>query len=220
MKKSRRKFITWGSMAGAMGAAIIYLPKWIFSTWDDRTTTTQYQFPASPVVSKVSLLPTPPCEDGDVEATPALTAGPFYTPNTPERSVLYEPGMAGTPLVVIGRVLTTDCQPVGGAVLDFWQADGNGNYDNKGFTLRVHQFTDSQGYYRLETVQPGLYPGRTPHIHVKVQGKATPLLTTQLYFPGQASNKRDNLYKKSLEVNLQALAGGKMEAQFDFVLST
>jgi protocatechuate 3,4-dioxygenase beta subunit len=220
MKKSRRKFITLGGIAGAIGAAIIYLPKWMFSTLAGQTTATQYQFPARPAASKVSLSPTPPCEDGDVEATQALTAGPFYTPNTPERSVLYEPGMTGTPLVVMGRVLTTDCQPLAGAVLDFWQADGNGNYDNKGFTFRGHQFTDRRGYYRLETEQPGLYPGRTPHIHVKVQGKDTPLLTTQLYFPGQTSNNRYNLYKKSLEVNLQELADGKMEAQFDFVLST
>ena len=217
MKKSRRKFITLGSMAGVIGAAIIYLPKWVFNSFIDRKTAS-YQFPARPVASKVSLSPTPPCEDGDVEATPSLTAGPFYTPDTPERSVLYETGIAGTPLVVIGRVLTTDCQPLAGAVLDFWQADGKGEYDNEGFTLRGHQFTDSQGYYRLETVKPGLYPGRTAHIHVRVQGKNTPLLTTQLYFPGEALNEKDGLFKKVLEVDIRESGDGKLEAQFDFIL--
>ena len=218
MKKSRRKFITLGSMAGVIGAAVIYWPKWAFNLFTDRKTGANYQFPVRPAVSKVSLSPTPPCEDGDVEATQALTAGPFYTPNTPERSVLYEPGIAGTPIVVMGRVLTTDCQPLAGAVLDFWQADGKGEYDNEGFTLRGHQFTDSQGYYRLETVKPGLYPGRTAHIHVRVQGKNTPLLTTQLYFPGEALNEQDGLYKKPLEVDMRESGDGKLEAQFDFIL--
>lgn len=218
MKKSRRKFIALGGIAGIIGATVFYLPKWIFNALTDRKTAFNYPFPVRPAVSKVSLSPTPPCEDGDVEATPALTAGPFYTPDTPERSVLYEPGIAGMPIVVVGRVLSTDCQPLAGAVLDFWQADGNGKYDNEGFTLRGHQFTDSQGYYRLETVKPGFYSGRTAHIHVKVQGKNTPLLTTQLFFPGEASNERDGIYKKSLEVDLQEVADGKLEAQFDFVL--
>lgn len=220
MKKSRRKFITLGGIAGIIGATVFYLPKWIFHTLTDRKTDANYQFPGRPAVSKVSLSPTPPCEDGDVEVTPSLTAGPFYTPDTPQRSVLYETGIAGTHLVVAGRVLTTNCQPLAGAVLDFWQADGNGEYDNQGFTLRGHQFTDSQGYYRLETVKPGLYPGRTAHIHVRVQGKNTPLLTTQLYFPGEALNEQDSLFKKVLEVDMRESAESKLEAQFDFVLRT
>jgi len=62
---------------------------------------------------------------------------------------------------------------------------------NTGYRLRGHQFTDEAGRYALETVVPGLYPGRTRHLHVKVQAPNQPVLTTQLYFPGQPSNATD-----------------------------
>ena len=66
------------------------------------------------------------------------------------------------------------------ALLDVWHADDRGGYDTAGFRLRGHQFTDGSGRFELETIVPGLYPGRTRHIHVKVQAPNGPILTTQL----------------------------------------
>src|SRR2546430_16586928 len=77
--------------------------------------------------------------------------------------------MAGTRLALSGRVLSPDCRPIAGARLDFWQADASGSYDNAGYRLRGNQTTRSDGRYALDTVVPGEYPGRTEHIHVKVQ---------------------------------------------------
>ena len=95
--------------------------------------------------------------------------------------------MTGTRLILAGYVLDQNCQPVPNAWLDFWQADANGNYDNSGYTLRGHQFTDGQGRYFLETVAPGLYPGRPiVHLHAKVQPPDGQLMTTQIYFPDQS----------------------------------
>jgi protocatechuate 3,4-dioxygenase beta subunit len=128
-----------------------------------------------------TLAPTPACDDGD-DPTLTQTEGPYFTPNSPERASLLEAGMAGQRLVVAGTVLTTDCRPVRRALLDFWQADDAGQYDNQGYRLRGHQFSDAQGAWRLETVVPGLYTGRTRHIHVKVQAPDGPVLTTQLIF--------------------------------------
>lgn len=161
------------------------------------------------------LEPTPACDDGD--ETLAQTEGPYYTPNTPERTNLREEGMGGTPLLVRGRVLGVNCEPIAGALLDFWHADDAGIYDNVGFRLCGHQFTDTEGNYRLETILPGLYPGRTRHIHVKVQGPDTALLTTQLYFPGEPANERDGIYHPSLLMTVNEADAGK-EAFFDFVL--
>jgi hypothetical protein len=50
-----------------------------------------------------------------------------------------------------------------------WQADDARNYNNKGFRLRGHIFTDAEGRYAFGTIMPGLDPGRTRHYHVKVQ---------------------------------------------------
>lgn len=162
------------------------------------------------------LRPTPACGDtGDF--TPPQTEGPFYTPKTPRRTSLLELGIAGTRLVLTGRVLSTDCKPVPPALLDFWQADDRGEYDNAGYRLRGHQFTADDGSYTLETIVPGLYPGRTRHIHVKVQAPNQPVLTTQLYFPGEPQNQRDRIYSPALLVKIQDGERRKV-ATFDFVL--
>ena len=118
-------------------------------------------------------------------------------------------------IVVSGLVLSTRCAPISHALLDFWQCDAEGNYDNRGNALRGHQYTDGQGRYRLETIVPGLYPGRTRHIHVKVQAPNQAILTTQLYFPNEPRNVDDFLYQPEL---LIALAPEREAARFDFVL--
>jgi protocatechuate 3,4-dioxygenase beta subunit len=151
-------------------------------------------------------------------ATSSQTEGPFYKPNSPERTSLREPGLSGTPLTVIGYVLSTTCQPIAHALLDFWQADSNGNYDNIGFRLRGHLYTDKQGRYTLDTIVPGEYPGRTRHIHVKVQAPGKPVLTTQLYFPGEARNDSDGIFSPELLMHVQNTTSGQL-ATFNFIIA-
>lgn len=140
-------------------------------------------------ISKTDALqPTPPCGDDD-DITPAQTEGPYFKTNSPERKSLLEPSITGTKLILIGQVLSTDCKPIAKALLDFWHADDKGVYDNEGFKLRGHQFTDDEGRYALETIVPGLYPGRTRHFHLKVQAPHQPVLTTQLYFPNETGQQ-------------------------------
>jgi protocatechuate 3,4-dioxygenase beta subunit len=168
--------------------------------------------------SSPSRPPTPACGDGGAEGTgtPEQTEGPFFSTGSPERTSLRD-GVDGTPLVVSGTVLSTECRPLAGAKLDFWQADDGGEYDNDGYRLRGHQFADAQGRYRLETIVPGLYPGRTRHIHVKVQAEATPVLTTQLYFPGEPRNDGDDIFDAALLMSMDDTSGEQAGA-FDFVL--
>jgi protocatechuate 3,4-dioxygenase beta subunit len=162
------------------------------------------------------LDPTPAC--GDEGATPEQTEGPFFTPDSPERTSLLEPGIAGTVLLLRGRVLDTDCRPIPGALVDFWQADGEGVYDNTGYRLRGHQFADGEGGYELRTVVPGAYTGRTRHIHVKAQPEGGSVLTTQLYFPDEPANDSDGIFDPVLLVDLGPERGGVTPARFDFVL--
>ncbi|MBI4673290.1 MAG: intradiol ring-cleavage dioxygenase [Chloroflexi bacterium] len=164
------------------------------------------------------LEPTPACGDTDDNPTPAQTEGPYFTPGSPERASLLESDMQGAKLVVTGIVQSTECQPIARALLDFWQCDDAGVYDNAGYTLRGHQFTDEQGRYRLETIVPGVYPGRTRHIHVKVQAPNNPVLTSQLYFPGEPRNRTDGIYNPALEMTLTENADGSKNGAFDFVL--
>ena len=154
-----------------------------------------------------------------VSLTPSVTEGPFYKAGSPERSSLLETGMQGTQLTLSGYVVTTDCQPLSNVLLDFWQADSQGQYDNAGYLLRGHLFTDAMGHYQLVTIIPGLYPGRTEHIHVKVQAPNGPIMTTQLFFPSVAFNHSDPIFDPRLLLPTQSGDNG-VTATFNFVIST
>jgi protocatechuate 3,4-dioxygenase beta subunit len=110
--------------------------------------------------------------------------GPFYTPNAPERS------RTGQGLVVAGTVRSTsNCQPVPGAQLEWWSANPRGDYDDQ---HRATQRADAEGRYRYETDAPGRYPGRPPHLHLRITAPGHRLLVTQLYpRPDQTSLEVD-----------------------------
>ena len=59
-----------------------------------------------------------------------------------------------------------------------------------------HDITDADGSFRFRTIKPTPYPGRTPHIHVKVLDGDRELLTTQFYIDGHSQNRGDSLYRR------------------------
>ena len=160
--------------------------------------------------------PTPACKDAD-EPTEEQIEGPYFKPRSPMRTDLVVPNTRGKLVTLEGRVLTRSCKPVGGALLDLWHADENGDYDNSGFRYRGHLFSDASGVYRFRTILPGLYPGRTRHYHLKVQAQRLPILTTQLYFPGERGNDYDSFFSEELLVRFDQGSAGAT-ARFDFVL--
>jgi protocatechuate 3,4-dioxygenase beta subunit len=99
--------------------------------------------------------------------------GPFYKPDAPERA------RTGTGLVVAGAVRSAKgCAPLPGARVEWWSADERGDYRDD---LRATQHADAQGRFTYETVSPGRYPGRPPHLHVKITAPNHKALVTQLY---------------------------------------
>jgi protocatechuate 3,4-dioxygenase beta subunit len=101
--------------------------------------------------------------------------------------------------------------------VDLWQTDSAGAYDNAGFRLRGNQLTAANGSFAFETVVPGLYPGRTRHLHVKIAAPGRPVLTTQLYFPGEPGNATDRIFDASLVMTVARSQGVKV-GTFTFVL--
>jgi len=150
--------------------------------------------------------------------TPSVEEGPYYTPDSPERTDIAGPGTAGKKLVVEGHVLDRNGLPLARAWLDFWHADGNGSYDNEGYNLRGHQYTDKNGRYHLETIRPREYLFRAAHIHVKVRANEnSPVLTLQLFFPGERKNTTDPIFKSATVMDVQDTKDGQ-KATFDFVV--
>ena len=162
------------------------------------------------------LAPTPQCYDGDAP-TVRQTEGPYFKPSSPQRADLVEPNSKGRLVELGGQVLTRSCRPVAAALVDLWHADERGDYDNAGFRYRGHLLTDGEGRYRFRTILPALYTGRTRHYHVKVQAPQQRVLTTQLYFPDEPTNRRDGLFRRELVMHV-AEAGDGLAARFDFIV--
>jgi protocatechuate 3,4-dioxygenase beta subunit len=141
--------------------------------------------------------------------------GPQYRPGAPFRDTLRGEGVQGVPFVLEGRVLSTQAKALSGAVLDIWQVDATGTYDEKGWRTRGRLKADAQGRYRLTTVLPVPYGSRAAHVHVKVSAPGFPLLTTALYLEGDST--KDSMRQAALVVPLRAEGAGKA-GRFDFVL--
>jgi hypothetical protein len=114
------------------------------------------------------------------------TEGPYWVANHLRRRDITE-GRPGIPLRLHLRVLdASTCKPIKGADVEIWHADAGGVYsDVQGNTktfLRGHQISNSQGFVTFDTVYPGWFRGRTPHIHIKVHVGSGYVCTGQLFF--------------------------------------
>ena len=109
------------------------------------------------------------------------------------------------------RVLDEDGAPVGGAMVEMWQANAAGRYihpndddhapPDPNFHGAARLVTDESGVFELRTVKPGAYPvrprsgwWRPPHVHFSVFGRVwLARLVTQMYFPGEPLNAQDRI---------------------------
>jgi catechol 1,2-dioxygenase len=163
--------------------------------------------------------------------------GPYHRPGAPFRAKITPPLETGTVLLVQGRVWAHDTKkPLAGAVLDIWQANAAGRYDNDDprnpprknlFVNRARLVTDETGYYEYETVYPGRYKidartWRPAHIHYAVAAPNYKRLVTQLYFKGDPVNATDPWIRPSLIIDLREVKVGTSSYKagtFDIVLA-
>ncbi len=136
------------------------------------------------LVLTLALLPETPAAQLACPPTRPDALGPFYEPNAPERSA------TGRGLVVGGVVRSArGCGSLAGAMIEWWSANARGDYDGE---HRASQRANGSGRYRYETTFPGRYPGRPPHLHVRVTAPGHKPLVTQLYpAPGQTQIDAD-----------------------------
>ena len=180
-------------------------------------------------------------------ATPAQTEGPFYPVTFPadmDNDLVRVRGQQvqamGTVLHLQGRVLDTSGRPLSGAAIDIWQCDAQGIYDHPrqpGRERRDRAFqgfgrlvADAEGRYSFRALKPVAYPGRTPHIHLKVATASGSQLTSQFYVAGDPRNEGDFVFRAAarsaeqrerIEMRLQPAPGletGALATSMDIVV--
>ena len=174
--------------------------------------------------------------------TPRQTEGPFYPlvrPAAADNDLIQVAGQSGVAAgeiaTVTGRVLDTEGRPLSGVLVEIWQANGYGRYNDsrdssdKPIDQRFKGYgtflTAEDGAYRFHTIKPVAYPGRTPHIHFALSGKSAQRLVTQMYVAGEPGNDRDGVLRglspaerARLVVPMDKTAGSEWRANFDIVL--
>lgn len=161
--------------------------------------------------------------------TPSQTIGPFFhfALDRPEWNDLTAGGARGERIVIEGRVLDGDGTPVDDALIEIWQANANGEYDDPGFGGFGRAITNAAGGYRFTTIRPGLVRGngnalQAPHINVTVFARGLlKQLATRIYFAGDPSNDTDAVLSSVADVAARRTLIAKPEAgghRFDIVL--
>lgn len=173
---------------------------------------------------------------------PRMTEGPFYPPPAYRaRSLDWDadlttvrgrdpdgqppPRARGEYLDLRGAVVDVDARPIDGAEVEIWQCDAFGSYRHpRGAGARIDAGfqgfgsarSDARGVYRFLTIRPVPYPGRAPHIHVKLRHPAFGEVTSQLFVAGEAGNAGDSLYQSlgdadriEVELRLRRPAAGE-----------
>ena len=92
--------------------------------------------------------------------TGEMTLGPFFP-----REFAAGANELGDEIEVMGKITQLDGKPLDNVVLEIWQADREGRYDNPKFSGWGRAATDARGVYRFRTVKPGAPRGRIPHIN-------------------------------------------------------
>jgi protocatechuate 3,4-dioxygenase beta subunit len=182
----------------------------------------------------------------ELSRTPRVTEGPFYPDRLPldTDNDLLIVNNSITPAVgevthLTGRVLSTAGEPIQGAVVEIWQVDNRGVYLHSADSGQRQRDTNFQGFgrcatgrkgeYYFRTIKPVPYPGRTPHIHVKVKRGGRELLTTQIFINGHPQNRGDGVLREVrnpfdrelVMVDFQPISGSRIQelsAKFDIIV--
>jgi protocatechuate 3,4-dioxygenase, beta subunit len=174
-------------------------------------------------------------ERAQSQALPAISEGPFYPPQSWRAQwtdwdadltrVQHRPGSAvaqGELLGLEGEVVDARGRRIDGAQVEIWQCDAMAAYHHPRVRLEPGRHdpafagfgatrTTADGAFRFRTIKPVPYPGRTPHIHVKLRHASFGEITSQLFVADEAGNARDFLWRQ-LTAPEQAAASMKLQA--------
>lgn len=178
-----------------------------YDLYDDRSQSLRYidRYPKSFTRNPKEPLISRPLTLTELTGPVGFEAGPLDLANTEKGRAL------GQLIEVRGRVMDEDGSPIGGALIELWQANAAGRYVHAmdrhqapldpNFTGQGKLVTNEAGEYSFVTIKPGAYPvlesgwwWRPPHIHFSIFGVSwMDRYVTQIFFPGEPLNETDLL---------------------------
>jgi protocatechuate 3,4-dioxygenase beta subunit len=184
------------------------------------------------------------------EFTPENALGPFYPIQKPldkDSDLTRLRGRKGVAkgqiIYVTGRILNLKGDPVRGAALEMWQANSVGRYAHPGDENQAAELdpnfqgyavlkTNRDGEYRFKTIKPGAYPAtpgweRPPHLHFDIRSRSSRLIS-QMFFPGEPLNEKDQLFTSlgpqakfaiaTVETATREIEDGALQYRWDIIL--
>ena len=197
-KTTRRTFILRALGVSVLGGALVWFKKNSIIRWGLlRNRNEDLELTVAPMADKDLCV-----------LTSKQVEGPFFVA-APNRSNVKEDRQGKDLNLKLQIVRMSDCSPIEGAIVEIWHCDAEGVYSGypeelahdiwKTFTLigmkgervdplnekrflRGAQLTDANGIVEFETIFPGWYEPRAPHIHFKIIAGDRDYLTSQFYF--------------------------------------
>lgn len=164
---------------------------------------------------------TPPASEGPFYPTPAMRTPDIDNDLVKIKGLVEKAG--GEVFTLRGAVTNAAGQPLAGYRIEIWQCDVDGNYMHpadrrsarfdRAFQGFGHDMTDDGGTYLFRTIKPTVYPGRTPHIHVKIFKGDREVLTTQFYIKDHPDNARDGLFRRMSRAEADTVSMTFMEGK-------
>ena len=234
---SRRDFLQWGAVGlAAAGSTSLLLRADAAPTADSGELGAYGNVTPAKPEGIAPTGSTPATSNPVLKVTERNILGPFHRGGAPFRGKVTPPMEPGKVLLISGRVWSFKTKkPLTNAILDIWQANDAGRYDNDDwqnppaknvFLNRARLATDENGFYEFETIMPGHYMNgdqfRPAHIHYWVRAAGYKELVTQLYFEKDPYNEIDPFIRRSLIIPLETIKAAQGEYRtgtFDIVLA-
>jgi protocatechuate 3,4-dioxygenase alpha subunit len=148
--------------------------------------------------------------------TGEMTLGPFFPrefgQGANDLTLLNEKQVAGEPIEIAGRVIQGDGKPLDNAIVEIWQANAEGRYDDPAFFGWGRAATDANGFYFFKTIKPGAVAGRARHVNfILLYSGLMRHLQTVMFFEGEKANDSDPVLDAVSPAALRALLVAKRE---------
>jgi protocatechuate 3,4-dioxygenase alpha subunit len=161
-----------------------------------------------------------------MKQTASQTVGPFFriglAYGEPQNDLVREE-TSGERIVISGRVLDGDGEPIPDAMVEIWQPDANGVFNHPVDPLHEQADPHFRGFgraetrnggaYEFRTIKPGGRDGQAPYINAYVFARGMLIhAMTRIYFPNEPANAVDPVLNSVAADRRHTLIAGQADS--------